>query len=177
MLVELHPAEWNIDHSRFTAGEKAGNPDQTLPTTDELDYALVRLSRSVGQEPVDGETANGPPRGWIQLPTAAPGIVPQMPILILQHPQTEPLKLAMDTEGVLMVNANETRVRYTTNTEGGSSGSPCFDMKWNLVALHHYGDPAYQHPVTYNQGIPIDAIRKRLVKQHKENALGGPPPF
>ena len=49
-----------------------------------------------------------------------------------------PLKLAPDTEAVLSVNANGTRVRYANNTEPGSSGSPVFDINWNLVALHHH---------------------------------------
>jgi V8-like Glu-specific endopeptidase len=47
-------------------------------------------------------------------------------------------------------------VSYKTNTDGGSSGSPCFDQDWNLVALHHSGDPNYA--LGPNEGIPIDAI-------------------
>ena len=81
--------------------------------------------------------------------------------------------MALDTEAVLTVNANNTRVRYATTTEYGASGSPCFDLMWNLIALHHYGDPAYKQPPTYNQGIPIGAIRDRLKKNGKEGAVGG----
>ena len=86
-----------------------------------------------------------------------------MPLLIAQHPDGSPLKLALDTEGVTSVNANGTRVRYATNTEGGSSGSPCFNIDWKLVALHHLGDPARdrQKP-KFNQGVPIGIIGKRL---------------
>ena len=70
------------------------------------------------------------------------------------------------------MNAGKTRVRYATNTEAGSSGSPVFDLDWNLVALHHLGDPAYDHPPAYNQGVPIDKIRERLTKAGKASALG-----
>jgi V8-like Glu-specific endopeptidase len=84
------------------------------------------------------------------------------------------LKLAVDTKSVLDVNANQTRVRYATNTEAGSSGSPAFDFHWNLVALHHLGDPAYDHPPAYNQGVPIDKVRGRIVAQGKGASLGGP---
>ena len=76
-----------------------------------------------------------------------------MPIMIVQHPKAEPLALAVDTLGVQSLNANKTRVRYNTNTESGSSGSPCFNINWGLVALHHYGDPLYDQ-ARYNQGIP-----------------------
>ena len=41
-----------------------------------------------------------------------------------QHPEGTPLKLALDTEAVISLNANNTRVLYSTNTEPGSSGSP-----------------------------------------------------
>jgi V8-like Glu-specific endopeptidase len=96
-----------------------------------------------------------------------------MPLMIAQHPDGKPLKLAVDTESVIGVNANQTRVRYATNTEPGSSGSPVFDFDWNLVALHHLGDPAYNHPPAYNQGIPINNIRARLAATDKLDALGG----
>ena len=84
----------------------------------------------------------------------------------------KPLKLAVDTESVIEMNAIQNRVRYATNTEAGSSGSPVFDLDWNLVALHHFGDPAYDHPPAYNQGVPIDKIRDRIVKCGRGDALG-----
>jgi hypothetical protein len=91
--------------------------------------------------------------------------------LIVQHPRGDPLKLALDMDSILGVNANATRVRYRTNTEGGSSGSPCFDATWRLIALHHYGDPAFNHP-KFNQGIPVSSIRKLLQERGKTTFLG-----
>ncbi|HLL81721.1 MAG TPA: serine protease, partial [Longimicrobium sp.] len=156
--------------------EKQGRPDDVPPSPDELDHALLRLDRAFGAEPADPGNAQGEPRGWVAVPSAAPAIAPGMPIFILQHPLAQPLKLAIDTQGVQVVNPGGTRVRYATNTESGSSGSPCFDANWGLVALHHYGDPAFQHPATYNQGIPIGAIRERLRRVGKEGVLGGVSP-
>ncbi len=82
-----------------------------------------------------------------------------------------PMKLAMDTQAVIGRNKNATRILYRTNTEPGSSGSPCFTLDWNLVALHHYGDPCWQAP-KFNQGVPIELIRRRIEAQGFANALG-----
>ncbi len=173
MRVGLHLTDWKLDDSKYTAAEKAGQPDSQAPTADELDYAFVRLERPFGKEPVDPKAGTGgPTRGWVRLPEAAPTFRAKMPLLIAQHPDGSPLKLALDTEAVIGENANRTRVRYTTNTEPGSSGSPCFDLNWGLLALHHYGDPAFGH-AKYNQGVPINMIRDRLKRFGKDSVLGG----
>ena len=85
------------------------------------------------------------------------------------------MKLALDTQAIIGVNGNATRVRYRTNTEPGSSGSPCFDANWNLVALHHAGDPNFTpgYNPQYNQGIPIATIAKLLKQRHKFELLAG----
>jgi V8-like Glu-specific endopeptidase len=79
---------------------------------------------------------------------------------------------ALDTDAILGLNANNTRVRYTTNTERGSSGAPCFGLDWKLIALHHYGDPAYGSP-KYNQGVPIHLIRERIRHNGRGGYIGG----
>jgi V8-like Glu-specific endopeptidase len=61
------------------------------------------------------------------------------------------------------LNISETRVRYRTNTQPGSSGSPCFDQDWNLVALHQGNPPHHLRPLS-NQGIPLSAIAARIVR-------------
>jgi hypothetical protein len=171
--VLLHAAQWRLDDSPYSGAEKAGKPESTAPTADELDYALVRLERPVGQQPIDAKAGLGAPkRGWIHIPEGPFAFKAKMPLLIAQHPEGAPLKLALDTDGVIGENANATRVRYETNTEPGSSGSPCFDLNWVLIALHHYGDPAFGHP-KYNQGVLIHLIRERLKRLGKDEALGG----
>ena len=86
-------------------------------------------------------------------------VAAKQPIVIVQHPNGQPLKLAIDSEGVIEVTEN--RLRYRTNTEPGSSGSPVFDGRLQLVALHHAGDPDYSelHLAEYNQGIPIAKVK------------------
>jgi hypothetical protein len=174
VVLSLHATDWRVDDSPFSAAEKRGQPDAQLPTADELDYALVRLERPLGHEPVAPKAGAGAPsRGWIPIPASDPPFAEKMPLLIAQHPDGQPLKLAIDTEGIIGLNANGTRVRYATNTEPGASGSPCFDMDWGLIALHHYGDPAYHQP-RYNQGVPIAAIHRRLTQLGKAGALDSP---
>jgi hypothetical protein len=163
-LVQLHPTEWLADQSRFSRAEGENQPDRELPTIDELDFALVRVARAIGNEPVGKNTSGASPRGYIATTATQPPLEKDMPLLIAQHPNGSPLKLALDTQGVIKVNENGTRVRYATNTEHGSSGSPCFNIDWTLVALHHMGDPAWLNP-QFNEGVPVGMIRTRLEKK------------
>jgi Trypsin-like peptidase domain len=171
--AKLKGADWRLDRSLPSKDEERSTPDRTLPTPDELDYVLVALERELGNEPTlnrVGTTA--PKRGWLTLPTAPVELPTGAPLLIAQHPSGKPLKLSIETDAVIGVNANRTRVRYTNNTEPGSSGSPVFDLQWNLVALHHLGDPAFGGPPGYNQGVLIDRIRERIEANGQLEALG-----
>src|SRR5262249_10494583 len=144
-------AEWRVAVSR-------NNPAGREPRPDELDFAVIQLSAAAGDLPVgDRSNAPGDKRGWIDLPgaDAKPDFKEHSPLLIIQHPLGDPLKFAWESDAIQSVNAGRTRVRYSTNTEEGSSGSPCFDENLNLIAVHHSGDPGFK--ATYNEGIPIDS--------------------
>ena len=151
--------------------------DPTLiPGDQELDYALLRVEGEPGSNPVSVQNAEpgSPVRGFVQVPASAVALTAAHPLLIVQHPKGDPLKLAFDTQSITSVNANRTRVRYCTNTEGGSSGSPAFDVNWNLLALHHAGDPDAK-PTTlarWNQGIPIDTVVALIRKRGLAAELG-----
>src|ERR1043166_4975535 len=96
------------------------------PELDALDYALLRLRGEPGRESIarEGESFGGPQRNWIRMPVNAWDFQPETALYIVQHPQGRPLQLALETQAVISVNTNRTRVRYRTNTEPGSSGSP-----------------------------------------------------
>lgn len=164
VAVKLH-ADGILDHSPYSYAETTSTPDQPPPIADELDYALLRLAEPVGEQVIGGCQ-----RGWVELPAAAPPITAGMPLLIVQHPDGAPMKLALDTDSVIGRTANGLRIRYKTNTDPGSSGSPCFSMDWDLIAMHHFGDPAWQVPL-FNQGIPAELIRKRIVEQGHAAAI------
>jgi hypothetical protein len=154
----LAEEDWLIDSSPYVRS----NPS---PQSDELDYALLRVDGKPGCDTVGNKMEpDAPNRGWLQLTKTAYDFPLNSALVIVQHPQSAPLKLAIDTDSVISLNSSGTLVKYSTNTEGGSSGSPCFDINWKLVALHHSGDPNFWDPI-YNAGTPIDAIVNLLEKR------------
>jgi hypothetical protein len=168
--TEYHLArrDWLIDNS-------PNNRPGTEPNKDELDYALLRVDGAPGNHAVGGQSEpNAPRRKWIKIPEKPYGFEPHTPLFIMQHPEAQPLKLAIDTDAVMDVNSNGTRIRYKTNTEGGSSGSPCFSSEWDLIALHHSGDPNFDpnHEPGYNEGIPLSAILELLETRNLTSLLG-----
>src|SRR5262249_49394821 len=108
----------------------------------QLDFALLRLDRSLGK-PSDDIVA-GKPRAFV-IPRAHVCEKPE-PLLILQHPGAEPMKLAI---GSLTPKDRWTpdRIAYSVNTEGGSSGSPCLTQNLAVVALHHWGSEDHNRGV------------------------------
>jgi hypothetical protein len=156
---ELAPGEaWLVDHapySEFDTGDQGG-----LPNPNELDYALLRLASKVGDDELPD---NGGKRGWVKASTLPALPEPTDIVFIVQHPKGEALKLAVGA--VIKRNDNNSRVRYDTNTDKGSSGSPCFDAKLDLVALHHGGDPDWDKPAEFNQGIPMETILNNLASK------------
>lgn len=172
-IYHLPKHDWLIDASPMSAADYEPEPHSILPTLDELDYALLCIDGTPGSDAIGKATpalSDDVARGFISLPNTAYEFKPDTPLFIIQHPKGEPLKLALDTQAIISVNANQTRVRYRTNTELGSSGSPCFNSNWQLVALHHSGDPD-QQPI-YNQGIPIYTIFKTLESRGHKDAIG-----
>ena len=88
-----------------------------------LDYALLELVEP-GARPI---------------PRLAPSIVEldstsRMAVNIVQHPRGEYKQVAFRNN--LVSAADATTVRYFTDTDHGSSGSPVCDDHWRVVALH-----------------------------------------
>lgn len=123
---------------------------------EELDFALLPVKGAPGDELLGGRK-----RGWL---TPEPRqLTASMPLFILQHPQGRRMEIAVGQ----VDRVDSTRVWYNTNTQGGSSGSPCFGDDLNLVALHHYYDPSNGKQL--NRGIPFQAI---LEHEDVKKALG-----
>ena len=91
----------------------------------ELDYALLRLNsdKDFSIEPISYN--------------ASSQLMPNSPLNMLQHPEGEAMKVSLSNNGVVKTNQARGLVLYVNPTKRGSSGSPCFDSDWKLVALHH----------------------------------------
>jgi V8-like Glu-specific endopeptidase len=81
---------------------------------------------------------------------------------IIQHPAGGPKQVSFSAGAIAFVGGG--KVQYLTDTLPGSSGSPVFNEKWDLVAVHHAGgwlaEPNAQVKTTYyrNEGIAIERV-------------------
>lgn len=84
------------------------------------------------------DNPNAPVRQWGGL-DIAPDALPAVgdPVTIIQHPGGLDKRIALRANEVLQVSNQH--LHYTTDTEGGSSGSPVFNNFWQVVAIHHAG--------------------------------------
>ncbi len=82
-------------------------------------------------------------------------------IIIIQHPGGMPKQIALTDNEVMYVD--DSVLQYLTDTMPGSSGSPVFNDKWQLVGLHHSGgwipEPSTGSTHFRNEGIRITAVR------------------
>jgi len=94
----------------------------------QLDYVLLRVEPKISDanyiKPVLVRSATSP-------------LSPHDGLNLLQHPEGTVMQASLSASGVVQVNADRGRVWYVNRTQGGSSGSPCFNSAWELVALHH----------------------------------------
>ncbi len=87
---------------------------------------------------------------------------------IIQHPLGQPKQIAIHEGNLVAVHENH--LSYTTDTEPGSSGSPVFNNRWQIIALHHSAGSrdTTTHQWTSNEGIRIDKIIAFLNKNLSE---------
>ena len=71
----------------------------------------------------------------LELRTDAPAEDEEM--TIIQHPDGRTKQIALSASP--LIHVYEHRLQYLTQTLPGSSGSPVFDERWRVVAVHHAG--------------------------------------
>jgi len=96
------------------------------PVENGLDYVLLQVDNNI----TINNDIKPAPYDFSQ-PTQGKGVH------ILQHPQGDTMKLAINDNGITGIYQSEGLIQYVTRTQGGSSGAPCFNEDWNVVALHH----------------------------------------
>lgn len=123
-------------------------PMVSASPVDELDYALLRIhpEDNFNVKPVDYEVSSP--------------LYPKSPLNLLQHPEGEEMKVSLSNNGVVKTNEQRGLVLYVNATKRGSSGSPCFNRDWKLVALHHKNMVTSFGSV--REGILFSAIYPRI---------------
>lgn len=111
------------------------------------DLSLIALSEKIE---VSIDVSMGNPNDCIN------DIIP-----IIQHPNGLPKQICIGHNSLKYVD-NE-RIQYLTDTLPGSSGSPVFNSKWQLIGLHSKGgnicEPRTGKTYFRNEGINIEAIK------------------
>lgn len=119
---------------------------------------------SIRSDPADdwGVITVAPPAGVVPLDLAANVASPVAAerAFILQHPDGDPKRLAFVRNRIASVA--DRRVYYLTDTRGGSSGSPVFDARGKIIALHRAGGEPQKlmgaDPVKKNEGVRLDVV-------------------
>jgi endonuclease G len=110
------------------------DPNYFFYSNPQLDFTLAGVAAvSDKQKPLSAYP-------WVKL-IADPGKTEVGdPVNIIQHPSGGLKQIAFRQNTVIAVtNAQPDFLCYSTDTEPGSSGSPCFNDQWELVAVHHSG--------------------------------------
>lgn len=143
---------FNLDPARFAL----------FSSEEELDYAVIAIgSKVTGADTIDA-------LGYCVLSDHPDKHVLGMNVNIIQHPNALPKMIAVRHN--LLTARTERTLLYETDTLKGSSGSPVLNDAWEVVALHHYGEPFLEKtddqgrplPVNVNEGIRISAIYRDL---------------
>ncbi len=141
-----------LDAPEFLVAEVPLEPETLFVTEPGLDFTFCAVT---GLEKL----------GTIAMNRDSRHIVPTDLVNIIQHPRGRPKEIALHDNEV--VKADRVILHYLCDTEPGSSGSPVFDNRWRLVALHHASVADERGRVTpgvdpklrfLNEGVRLSAI-------------------
>lgn len=161
-------------------------PDLFFRANAELDYAIVAVA---------GQSARGralASYGWLKL-LPEPGKAQEGDAInIVQHPRGQMKQIVF--RGNRLLKLLDQFLHYEADTDPGSSGSPCFNDLWDVVALHHSAVPRIEdghwrkkdgsiwrrnidspHLIDWvaNEGVRISAISKDLMEAKFTKAAQG----
>jgi endonuclease G len=105
-------------------------------TSKDLDITLI----GIAERSDTGGFASSYP--WARMSDSDTELKDKDALTIIQHPLGGMKQIAFRNNDVVYQKDRPNFLHYTTDTQPGSSGSPCFDDLWRLVALHHSGVPA-----------------------------------
>lgn len=157
-------------------------PDRFFLTSKRLDYTVVAVAPlSTSQRPLASF-------GWNKLLGQEGKAIIGLWLNIIQHPKGEHLQLCLRENQ--LIDLFDDFLHYRTDTDRGSSGSPVFNDRWEVVGLHRSGvwrtdgngkimavdgqiwtEEMGEHRIDWiaNEGVRISRIMADLREQ--ENAL------
>jgi endonuclease G len=145
-IEDAQQAEAQFDYQENVSGELLPIqafrlvPDLFFLTDPKLDFTLV----GVAETSTKGRLIDQYP--WLRLIGTLGKAEKGDPLNIIQHPRGGLKQIALRNNDIIEIPGGKADfLYYTTDTEPGSSGSPCFNDQWELVALHHSGVPRMEN--------------------------------
>lgn len=137
------------------------SPERLFVTDEGLDYTFVAVSKSA----LDRRSLSS--YGTLDLIADSGKALEGETVNLVQHPQGAAKHVAIRESEV--VGYEGPFVHYSSDTDGGSSGSPVFNDQWFVVALHHASvaekDASGTHYIHRLTGQPItDTPTEDIVK-------------
>jgi endonuclease G len=139
---EALTAEAQFDYQENASGDLLPvhayrlEPTTFFVTDTVLDFTIVAVADASAR----GQSITRYP--WIRLIPTLGKAEKGDPLNIIQHPRGGLKQIALRNNEVIVIpDGKPDFLYYTTDTEPGSSGSPCFNDQWELIALHHSGVP------------------------------------
>ncbi|HEX7153390.1 MAG TPA: trypsin-like peptidase domain-containing protein [Thermoanaerobaculia bacterium] len=147
------PVAHAVGNVLFTSNP--GALGERSPALDNLDVTIVSLKS------VPANVAGLKAAANVPLPS------PKTKAFVVGHPLSGALQFSLHDSVLLDVCDDERLVHYRTPTDPGSSGSPVFTSRWEVVALHHAGSSTTKRlhgsgEYEANEGVSLNAIRRKL---------------
>jgi V8-like Glu-specific endopeptidase len=152
-VAARQPVPHSVKQIVFTS--EPGDLGEQCSALDKLDVTIVSLTT------LPQNVLGLKPAANVPLPS------PKTKAFVVGHPSSGPLQFALHDSVLLDVCDNERLMHYRTPTDPGSSGSPVFNWRWEVVGLHHAGSPRtprlHGHgEYEANEAITLRAIRRKL---------------
>lgn len=128
--VALHFGAMTNQQAQEDQGQKipvdVSNPVVSRSPIEVYDFVVLRADSSIydckGLKPTTLRKTNPAEKSGIN---------------IIHHSAGEAMRLQFSPRGISTVMAPEGKLQYASRTTGGSSGSPCFDDDFAVIAIHH----------------------------------------
>jgi endonuclease G, mitochondrial len=134
VVLEIHDANGRHVENRSCELE----PERFWHTDSKLDFSIVALRKS-------GRSTNGAEGlGWHPMISQQGKIRIGDPVNIIQHPGGRSKTIAMHNSNLLHLEDHtdlSAFIWYSCDTDPGSSGSPVFNNRWEVIGVHHRSVP------------------------------------